>query len=142
MKTFFLNIQKEVKELHISAWGNAKFAFLVGGILLVLACLAWYHGKMMTALVVGLPGLMLFAAGAIIPERISGLYQGWMWFAFFLGSIIGPVILTLIYYVILTPIALIALLAKGNPLEKKTKEGSYWIPREDTFDPGGMERMF
>lgn len=139
---FFANIKKETDALRTSAWGNAKFAFLVGGILLLLASLAWYHGKMLTAAIVGTPGLALFAAGAIFPALLSGLYRKWMWLAFFLGSIIGPVILALIYYVVLTPIALIALLLKGNPLEKQTKEGSYWIPRSVPLDPKSMERMF
>jgi hypothetical protein len=142
MHTLFLNIRKEVESLPITVWGLAKFAFLVGGILLFLGGLAWYHEKTITALIVGIPGLSLFAAGAIVPRRLSWLYRRWMWLAFFLGSIIGPLILVLIYYFIVTPIALIALLAKGNPLEKETKEGSYWIPRACAFDPKNMERMY
>jgi hypothetical protein len=142
MKKIFFHIQKEVDDLSVTEWGNAKFAFLVGGILLLLASLAWYHGKVATALLAGVPGLTLFSAGAIVPGWLGGLYRRWMWLAFFLGSIIGPVILAFIYYVVLTPIALLALLVKGNPLEKKTKEGSYWIPRREPFNPKNMERMF
>jgi hypothetical protein len=142
MKKFLSNIRKEVESLPVSAWGMAKFAFLVGGILLILGGFAWYHAKITTALVVGIPGFLLFSAGAIIPEQLTKPYRLWMWLAFFLGSIVGPVILALIYYLIVTPIAIIALLVKGNPLEKEAKKGSYWIPRTDVWNKEGMERMF
>ncbi len=142
MKRFFSNIAKELDALEDSGWSLAKFGFLVGGILLLLGGLAYYHGKIETAAWVGIPGFILFALGATMPSSLRLAYRAWMSLALFLGAIIGPALLAAIYFVVVTPISIIMLFFKGDPLEKKTKQGSYWIPRAEKFETSSMERMF
>jgi polyferredoxin len=110
--------------------------------LLLLAGLAYWHGKLHTALWVGIPGAILFFFGAVSPRVLVPFYTLWMGLGVLLAAVLGTVILSILYYVLVTPIGLLVLLFKGNPLHHRAKEGSYWIPRERGWDKTSMEKLF
>lgn len=135
-------ILHDLAELDTRVITLTKFGFIVGGILLLLCGLAYYHGKFLTAAIVGLPGIALFGAGALFPRVLVGVYRAWMALGMLLGLVISPIILGAIYYLILSPIAFLAGIFVGDPLEHTPKEGSYWIPREKGWTKETMERLF
>ena len=60
-----------------------------------------------------------------------------------LGAINSRVLLTLVYYLVLTPIALLYRLTHRDPLSLKRADDtgrSYWIVRDHTFGPRDLER--
>lgn len=142
MISMLKGMKKEIQALDTSTFQLVKFGSIVGGILLLLTGLALYHGKIHTAYWVGIPGILLFALGATFPRALKIFYIAWMSIGLFLGAIIGSLVLSLLYYVFVTPIALVVLLVKGNPLEHATKEGSYWIPRTSSWTKETMEQLF
>lgn len=142
MKTLFAGVKKELARLDVREVQLVKFGFIVGGILLLLASLAFWHEKYTTFAVVFTPGFLLFFFGATFPRLLKGPYKIWMSLGFLLGGVIGSVILGTLYYVLVTPIALVLNLVKGSPLEHVSKEGSYWIPRAETWTRESMERLF
>ena len=142
MKNIIAGIKKELKELDVSRVQLIKFGFVVGGILLLLALVALYHAKMHTFYVVAVPGIILFTLGVIAPMWLRGAYKVWMGLSFTLGAFVGMIILSVLYYLFVTPIALLVLLFKGNPLEHVSKEGSYWIPRTSSWTKETMEQLF
>lgn len=73
----------------------------------------------------------------LIPSRLGPLYAGWMKIAHLVGRIVTVVILTLAYYVVVTPSALIKRLFGGRPLPLKPDKtvSSYWVARTEPAQP-------
>ncbi len=69
----------------------------------------------------------------IIPSRLSPIYTAWLKLAHFLGTVVTTLILTLVYFLVVTPTALIRRLFCGPPLHVKPdkKASSYWVARTE-----------
>lgn len=80
----------------------------------------------LTGTVVGLPGYWL-----------------WMGVAFVMGNVMSRVLLTVIYYGLITPLGLARRLFGGDPLQlKKPAKASYWLPVSGGSAESGYERQF
>jgi hypothetical protein len=78
----------------------------------------------------------------LAPSRMKRIHTLWLRIAHFLGRVVTTIILTLAYYLVITPAALIKRLLGGAPLPiKPDKEcSSYWVTREEPAQP--RERFF
>ena len=68
-----------------------------------------------------------------------------MKFAFVLGWINQRVILSLVYYLVFTPISLIQRMIGRDPLERKpdSNQKTYWVDRsQEEYNPKHFERQF
>jgi len=65
------------------------------------------------------------------------VYVGWLKTAHFLGRVVTTLILTLDYYLVITPSALIKRLFGGAPLPVKPdkESSSYWVTRAEPAQP-------
>jgi len=82
--------------------------------------------------------LSLMGLGFILfPSVLRPVYSGWMKVAHFVGKVITAVILTLAYYLVITPSALIKRLFGGTPILLKfdKKAETYWVKRTETAQP-------
>jgi len=94
--------------------------------------------------VFGGPGVVLLLI-AIVSERASILFHvAWMKFAAVLGWVNSRILLSIMYFVVFTPMGWIRKMAGGDPLRRrKPKAESYWVPRETTRSkPEQFERLF
>ena len=73
----------------------------------------------------------------LIPSRLRPVYAAWLKIAHFLGRIVTTLILTLAFYLVITPAALMKRLFGGTPLPVKLdkKASSYWVPRTEPAQP-------
>ena len=73
----------------------------------------------------------------LLPNPLRPVYATWLRIAHFLGKIFTMLILTLAYYLVITPAALIKRLFGGRPLPlKPDKEAlSYWATRTEPAQP-------
>lgn len=73
----------------------------------------------------------------LTPRRLRPVYGVWMKVAHFLGRLMTTLLLTLAYFVAITPTALIKRLFTGSPLPiKPEKEAlSYWVARTEPSQP-------
>jgi hypothetical protein len=71
------------------------------------------------------------------------LYYLWMGIAFIIGNIMSRVIMVIIYYGVITPLALIGRLVGRDRLQlRKTETGSYWHDISLPKEPEKYERQF
>jgi len=65
----------------------------------------------------------------------------WIRFGFFLGKIISPIIISLIYFVVVFPTNIILRVFRKDILDTKldTKKKSYWVKKSNDID---MEQQF
>jgi len=110
-----------------------KFGFVVGSVFCALALFfavpKWHKDWYWWLLV---PGVPLVVLGAIFPRALKWVYVGWMTLAMALGAVVSTILLTLLFFLVVTPMGLIARLVGKDFLSRKLEPGaaSYWILRE------------
>jgi len=122
---------EEIKNIKTNKKEIRKFGFLMGGVLIVIAIFLLWKGSSYYQTVF-LIGILFGILGLIIPMILKPIYIIWMTFATILGWIMTRVILTVLFYLIVTPIGLIAWIfgAKFLDLSWNKNVNSYWNKRE------------
>ena len=120
-----------------------KSALSVGLVLLSLGAFSlWRHHPLRAEILGGL-GAFLLLLGLLAPRWAVPFHIVWMKFAAVLGYINSRIILSVMYYGVMTPIGLLARLAGRDPLRRRRALDSYWIPRAKTRqDRDQFERLF
>jgi len=103
-----------------------RFAFAIGGMLLMLAALSRWRGRHTLALVLLGLGVALMLAGALAPGRLGPVHAAWMAVGRALSKITTPVVLGAVYVLVVTPFALVARLFGRHPLRHRPRDNSYW----------------
>lgn len=120
-------------ESHLSTkmGSERSFGFVVGGILLVIALwpLLSGEGPRLWALI---PALPLIALAAIRPALLAPLNKLWFKLGLLLGRIVSPIVLGIVYYLWITPFAVVMRLMgkKLLALDFEPEAKSYWIIRQ------------
>ena len=85
--------------------------------------------------------LIFLALGILNSKLLSPLNFAWMKLGEILGKIIAPIVMSLIFFIVITPIGLLTRLTGKDLLKLKfSKKNSYWIKRNKTL--GSMKRQF
>lgn len=76
-------------------------------------------------------------ASILFPSHLRPVHGAWLRIAHFLGRTITILILTLAYYLVITPSGFIKRLVSGTPIPlKPNKEASsYWVVRTESIQP-------
>jgi predicted membrane metal-binding protein len=75
--------------------------------------------------------LVFFVLGLLNSKILTPLNKIWFKFGIFLGNIVSPIVMGLIYFVVVTPIALLLKVFGKDVLSlKKTKSNTYWKNKE------------
>jgi hypothetical protein len=73
----------------------------------------------------------------IIPKRLARLYNTWMRISHFIGQVVTAIMLSLGFYLVITPAGMIKRIFGGRPLPLKPdrKAATYWIERAEPAQP-------
>ena len=121
-----------------------KFGLTVGGIFLVLASISWWRGHVWPPAVMGTVGGLLFVPGALAPRVLGPVERRWMIFAEALGRFNARIILTVLYYVLITPVGIVRRWST-DPLDRRLHDGrtTSWVPRPAAaVDPARYRQQF
>ena len=135
-------ISVEYQKLDRSPRALRRFGILAGAALLLLGKLLLLGGK------AGAPflslGTLLLLAAAFAPGVLRYVYKPWMTIAFALSWFVTRVILTLLFFLIVTPIGLLQRLCGKRALEFRFKgdDTTYWQPRTSQPVPADYEKQF
>jgi hypothetical protein len=124
-------IQEELKQLKTEPRDLRKFGLLVGGVFGLLAAWCWWRGKPAFPYLLA-PAIPLMILGAVWPRSLKQVYLAWMTLALVLGLVVSTILLTIFFYVVVTPIGLLAR-AVGQDflsLRLQPQARSYWIKRD------------
>ena len=124
-------IIEEIKNIKGDKSDWKKFGFTMGTILTIIGfSLLWkknnyYEYSFSLAAV-------FFISGLFLPSVLKPVYKAWMALAVVMGFIMTRVIMVIIFYLIVTPIGLIASMTGKKFLDMKIDKNikSYWIVRE------------
>lgn len=88
-------------------------------------------------------GLAFGLWGLVWPAGLKPVYRVWMTLAVILGYFMSRVLLSIIFYLVVTPIGLIMRLIGKDLLDLRMKDrDSYWHVRDDEDDPKRTEKMY
>ena len=126
-----MSLIEEIKNIKSSKKDLRKFGITVGSVLVVLA-IVFYFLDRSYFIYFGAAGLVLIIMGFISPVILKPLNKVWMGLAVVLGWLSSRIILIVVFYLVLTPISLIAKISgkKFLDLKYKSEKDSYWIKRE------------
>ena len=121
-----------------------KTALVVGGVLLAVAAWNLYRGRATVVTIFGALGALLVLAGLLAPPLARAFHTAWMKFAVLLGHVNSRVLLTLVYYLVMTPYGVVTRLVGRDPLRRRgAARGSYWVERKTTRQTREQfERLF
>ena len=73
----------------------------------------------------------------LLPYQLKPVFIGWLKIAHFIGRVVTTFILTLAYYLVITPSGLIKRVFGGTPLPVKPDRNSstYWVTRTEPVQP-------
>ena len=121
-----------------------KFGLTVGAAFAVLGAISWWRGHEWPPRVMWTLAVLLMVPGALFPAVLGPVQRGWMKFALVLGHFNTRVILTALFYLVMTPIGFIMRLFR-DPLDRSLKEQreTQWIKRErEPVELARYERQF
>jgi len=123
LKEEFKNIKEKKKDLR-------QFGFTVGGALLIIGAALYYFEKSSAIYFIVIGGILVLSA-IIYPKILKPLNKVWMGMAIVLGFVMSRLILTILFFLVLTPIGLLAKLFGKKFMDLKfDKSGeSYWEKR-------------
>ena len=125
---------EEIKNIPNSNKDVKNFGITIGIILFIISGLLIYYGKEAYQLIAIIASTFI-GLGFIAPIILKPIYFVWMTFAAILGWVMTRLILSLVFYFILTPIGLLTrLLGEDFLALKKSKSVSYWNHRDSKIE--------
>jgi hypothetical protein len=124
-------LKEELKHIDNSDNAVKKTGLTVGVVLILISLLLWYLGKSSFVYFSSIGGLFVIFSFIAIPI-LRPFHRLWMMLALAMGFVMSRVILTILFYLILTPIGLLAKIVgkKFMPLGFDKNATTYWEKRE------------
>lgn len=140
------DVKGEIGELNYSRRNLRKFGLFVGGIFLIIGLFMEYRQSVSEwRFIFAGAGFMLLVLGAVYPGSLKYVYKFWMGLAFTLGWMVSRILLSIIYYAVMTPIGLLMRLFGRNPLDPHPHKAndSFWISRSGrAFSAEQYKKMY
>ena len=120
-----------------------SFGISVGTVLLAIAAVLWWRGRVGRAEILGAIGAFLFFFGLVAPRLLKYPSAAWWKFAGVLGYVNSRIMLTLLFSVLLVPISLLWRVTGKDPLARRRDKFEGWSPYPARYrDRTHFERMF
>ena len=121
---------EEIKNIKSEKNDIRNFGLTIGAVLIAIVLLLFWLEKQSYDILM-IVGVVLCVSSLILPVILKPFYFAWMTFAIILGWIMTRVILSLVFYGIITPIGLFSRLVGKEFLNLKLNktENTYWNHR-------------
>jgi hypothetical protein len=107
---------------------HRSFGFSVGGVLCAIALFSVWRRHGLRAEILGSISGLLVVAALVRPASLTPLARVWGRIGQALGWFNSRVLLTVLFFVVLTPIGFISGLFGSDPLDRRRRGGSFWKP--------------
>ena len=125
-----MTILGQKKEIKINKKNNITFGILFFIFFLIIALY-----PLVSVGVVRIWSAILSLVFLIItiirPNLFTFLNRLWIQFGVFLGKIISPIVMSLVFFFVVTPIGILVRILKKDVMGLKRGASSYWINRKD-----------
>jgi hypothetical protein len=120
-----------------------SFGISVGAVLLLMAVILWWRGRVARAEILAGIGGMLVCFGLVWPRALRPLSRVWWKLAAILGYVNARVWLSLLFVLLLVPISVVWRLIGTDPLSRRRNNFRGWMPYPARYrNRTHFERMF
>ena len=115
---------------EIKAPSNKKFGWSFSIIFLLIAIYSFLNSSLFFTAICSVISVSILTITISSPNKLTSLNRLWFKFGIFLGKVVSPIILGLIFFLMITPISLITrLFGRDILFLRKVNKRSYWIKR-------------
>ena len=139
-----MSLRQEIKNLDPTRKDLVQFGLLVGAVFLLIGWLLERKDASAAVYVLGLGGTLVLL-GAVLPRLLAPIYRVWMTLALAMGFVMTRVLLTVFYFLLVTPFGLVMRLFGKDLIDKKLDRNAstYWKPKEYLIpDRSRFEKYF
>lgn len=131
-------------EAVTSGGSDRAFGFVFSAVFVILAVLLYRKGMVPYALGTFLVSLAFLIITLTVPRVLAPANRLWTYFGLLLHKVINPVVMGGIFFIVLTPVAVVMRIAGRDVVFRKPDQEakSYWIEREPGPTPESMKRQF
>jgi len=124
------SIIKEIRDIKSSPKELREFGVTIGAVLLLIAAFAFWRGRPSGPYFAAL-GIVFIGLGLVMPRALFALQKVWMALAVVMGFFMSRIILTALFFLVITPIGVIMRLLGRDLLDEKIDKNSstYWQRR-------------
>jgi hypothetical protein len=129
-------VSAHLSEPKISSERN--FGLVFAAVFALISVTPLLHGH--AARVWSLPIAVVFLVTAVLwPRVLAPLNRFWFLLGLALGKVVTPVMMSVLFFVVVTPIALLMRIAGKDPLQLKRDPSAetYWVERPRPSPPAG-----
>lgn len=133
----------EIKKIKSSEKDLRSFGITLGIFFGLLAGFFFWSGKAHFLIWLGSSGFF-FGFGLLAPDLLKPIQKVWMTLALLIGWVMTRLILTALFYLVITPIAQLARLSGKKFLNTAFREAvdSYWMTRQEESSKESYEKQF
>jgi len=119
---------------------SKSFGYLFFGIFLALAVWVYVKNQNLNYWLIGTSTIFLVLT--LIKSKILDVLNDlWIKFGELLGKIIAPIVMSIVFFLIVTPIGLVLKIVKKDLLKLKfNNDNSYWVEKSKTIE--SMDKQF
>lgn len=123
---------EEIKDIKSGKKNLREFGLTIGIILAILGSIALWRGRQIYPYFLG-TGFSFIISGLAIPAILKPLQKMWMSFSIIIGFFVSRLILSILFYAVLTPIGLIMRLFGKDVLDQRIDKTcrSYWCEKDN-----------
>jgi hypothetical protein len=115
---------------------NKKFGLFFSGIFALMTAYAYLKFRSEFAIFALITSALFAIAAFLTPEILTHLNRLWFSLGLLLGKVVSPIALGLIFFLLITPVALVTRLFGRDELKiKKRTVTSYWVDRSPPGPP-------
>ena len=119
---------------------SKSFGYLFFGVFLALAVWVYVKNQNLNFWLIG-TSLVFLVLTLIKSKLLDVLNDLWIKFGELLGKIVAPIVMSIVFFLIVTPIGLILKIVKKDLLKLKfNNDKSYWIDKSKTIE--SMDKQF
>jgi len=126
----------------LTAVEGRRFAFTVGGAVLVLGAIAWWRGHGEMAIALAAIALLLGALGLLVPTHLGPVSRAWMGLALAISKVTTPIVMGVIFFGVIAPIGLLLRILGRGPLRSPHGATSRWHRRDGDARRSNLSRQF
>ena len=141
-------LRHEIRAIDTSRKALRSFGISVGIVCLLISLLVAWRGNWvigwLPSVLAGIGGALVFGA-LLVPIVLKPLHIAWMTLALVLGYVMTRVLLTAVFYLVVTPTGLVMRVLGKDPLQRRIDHdaSTYWIPKSyEDPSPDRLEKYY
>lgn len=127
---------------RLSVSEGRRFGLVVGAAFFALGGILAFRGRTWAGVAFATLGALLIAAGLLIPTRLGPVQTIWMGLARTISKVTTPVFMSIVFFLVLTPIGLLARAFGHRSLTMPRGRSSSWVDRAAGARRSDLERQF